>query len=78
MLTKRHNRQTQDVPAPAVIPQPILERFRLMEGLLLEMRHEQDILVRRLVTTQAQLDALIGLSPSTAHLNGLFKLRQRQ
>jgi hypothetical protein len=77
MLTKPYNRQAEDFQVPAVVPKPITARFRRMEDLLLEMRHEQDVLLKRLSATQVQVDALLELWPITAHPNGLLKLRQR-
>jgi hypothetical protein len=77
MLTKPNNRQAQDFQVPAVVPKPIIARFRRMEDLLLEMRHEQDVLLKRLCATQSQVDALLERWSSTAHPNGLLKLKQR-
>lgn len=60
----------------AIIPPSVEKRLTRIEDLLLEMRHEQDVILKRLAKAQAQLDALTGKSPSVAHLADLFKLKQ--
>jgi hypothetical protein len=76
MRNRNEARQSSDFPAPAVAQRPANERLARIEDLLLEMRHEQDVLLKKLAKTQAQLDALTGRPPSVAHLTNLFKLRQ--
>ena len=75
MATKT-NGKTHDFPKGAAVPRPVDDRLSRIEDLLLEMRHEQDVMLKRLAKTQAQLDALVGKPPSVAHLTDLFKLRQ--
>jgi len=76
MATKPNNGKAHDFSKVAVIPRPVDDRLSRIEDLLLEMRHEQDVMLKRLAKTQAQLDALVGKPPSVAHLTDLFKLRQ--
>ena len=76
MLTKHNGSHTRDFPVARSIPRPVDERLGRIEDLLLEMRHEQDVMLKRLAKAQAQLDALTGKSPSVAHLAELFKLKQ--
>ena len=76
MPTKHNDPQTRDFPVVRSIPRPVNERLARIEDLLLEMRHEQDVMLKRLAKAQAQLDALTGQSPSVAHLADLFKLKQ--
>jgi hypothetical protein len=76
MPTKNYNRQTQKSPVVAVLLRPVKVRLSRIENLLLEVRHEQDVVLKRLTKAQAQLDALTGTLPSVAHLANLFKLRQ--
>jgi len=70
------NGKDRDFSKIAVIPRLVDDRLARIEDLLLEMRHEQDIMLKRLAKTQAQLDALSGKPPDVAHLTDLFKLRQ--
>jgi hypothetical protein len=76
MPTKHSGSQTRDFPVIRSIPRPVDERLGRIEDLLVEMRHEQDVMLKRLAKAQAQLDALTGKSPSVAHLADLFKLKQ--
>ena len=50
----------------AVIPPSVDKRLARIEGLLLEMRHEQDVLLKRLTKAQAQIDTLATKSPRLA------------
>jgi len=76
MRNRNEARQSSDFPAPPLAQRPANERLARIEDLLLEMRHEQDVLLKKLTKTQAQLDALTGRPPSVTHLTNLFKLRQ--
>jgi len=76
MRNRNEARQTSDFPSPAVVQRPANERLSRIEDLLLEMRHEQDVLLKKMAKTQAQLDVLTGKPPSVSHLTNLFKLRQ--
>ena len=50
----------------AVIPPAVDKRLARIEGLLLEMRHEQDLILKTLAKTQAQIDTLATKSPRLA------------
>jgi hypothetical protein len=76
MATKSNNGKAHDFSKVAAMPRPLDDRLSRIEDLLVEMRHEQDVMLKRLAKTQAQLDALVGKPPSVAHLTDLFKLRQ--
>jgi hypothetical protein len=76
MRSRNQAPQTSDFPAPAAVRRPANERLSRIEDLLVEVRHEQDVLLKRLAKTQAQLDALTGKPPNVTHLSNLFKLRQ--
>jgi hypothetical protein len=56
-------------PAVAAVVRPVEKRLSRIEDLLHEMRHEQDIQLKRIAAIQLQLDALSGKvrdkSPST-------------
>jgi len=60
----------------AVIPPAVDKRLARVEGLLLEMRHEQDVLLKRLTKAQAQIDTLATKSPRLAP-TGFVELRQQ-
>src|ERR1700682_2658352 len=45
-------------PIVAAVVQPVARRLSRMEALLIEMRHEQDVQLKRATALQAQLDAL--------------------
>ena len=47
-------------PLVAAVVRPMGKRLSRIEDLLHEMRHEQDIQLKRIVTIQSQLDALSG------------------
>jgi hypothetical protein len=47
----------------AAVVQPVAKRLSRMEALLLEMRYEQDVQLKRVTAIQAQLDTL------TEHVN---------
>ena len=76
MPTKHNGSQARDFPVVRSMPLPLDVRLGRIEDLLLEMRHEQDVILKRLAKAQAQLDALTEKSPSVAHLADLFKLKQ--
>jgi hypothetical protein len=45
-------------PVVAAVVQPVAKRLLRMEALLLEMRHEQDVQLRRVTALQVQLETL--------------------
>jgi hypothetical protein len=45
----------------AAVVQPVTKRLSRMEALLIEMRYEQDVQLRRAAVLQAQLDTLTEL-----------------
>jgi hypothetical protein len=45
-------------PIVTAVVQPVARRLSRIEALLIEMRHEQDVKLRRIAALQAQLDAL--------------------
>ena len=58
-----HNSRRRSVrPIVAAVVQPVAKRLSRMEALLIEMRHEQDIQLRRSAALQDQLDTLTGSS----------------
>jgi Cu/Ag efflux pump CusA len=58
--------QGKQVPVRIVLPRTIEQRLKRMEDLLIEMRHEQDVVLKRLAKTQAQLSALVEKSQRAA------------
>jgi len=50
--------QGTDVAVRVVLPRTVEQRLKRMEDLLIEMRHEQDVVLKRLAKAQAQLSAL--------------------
>ena len=65
MPTKHNGSQTRDFPVIRSIPRPVDERLGRMEDLLLEMRHEQDVMLKRLAKAQAQLERIFDLYYTT-------------
>ena len=57
MPTRRTNRRRKVHPIVAVV-QPVARRLSRMEGLLIEMRHEQDVKLKRIIALQVQLETL--------------------
>ena len=54
-----HNTRRRSVqPIVAAVVQPVAKRLSRMEALLMEMRYEQDVQLRRAAALQAQLEAL--------------------
>jgi hypothetical protein len=45
-------------PIVVAVVQPVARRLSRMEALLIEMRNEQDVQLRRITSLQAQLDRL--------------------
>ncbi len=45
-------------PIVAAVVQPVAKRLSRIEDLLIEMRHEQDVQLKRIAVVQDQLDAL--------------------
>jgi hypothetical protein len=60
----------------AVIQPSIDKRLARIEGLLIELRHEQDVMLKRLGKAQAQIDAFATKSPRRAP-TGFVQLRQQ-
>ena len=76
MPTKHNGSQTRDFPVVRSMPLPLDVRLGRIEDLLLEMRHEQDVLLKRLTKAQAQIDTLATKSPRLAP-TGFVELRQQ-
>ena len=45
-------------PIVAAVVQPVAKRLARMEALLIEMRHEQDVQLKRMTGLQVRLDAV--------------------
>jgi hypothetical protein len=52
------HRRRKVPPIVAVVLQPVAKRLSRMEALLFEMRHEQDVQLKRVTSLQAQLETL--------------------
>jgi hypothetical protein len=52
------DRRRKVPPIVAVVLQPVAKRLSRMEALLFEMRHEQDVQLKRVSSLQAQLETL--------------------
>jgi hypothetical protein len=57
MPTRDTNRRRRIPPIVAVV-QPVARRLSRMEALLIEMRHEQDVKLKRIIALQVQLETL--------------------
>ena len=52
------DRRRRVPPIVAAVVQPVAKRLARMEALLLEMRHEQDVQLKRVAVLHEQIDAL--------------------
>jgi hypothetical protein len=63
-----HNTRRRSVqPIVAAVVQPVAKRLSRMEALLIEMRYEQDVQLRRVAALQKQLDTLTELVAQRAN-----------
>jgi hypothetical protein len=66
-----HNTRRRSVrPVVAAVVQPVAKRLSRMEALLIEMRYEQDVQLRRTAALQNQLDTLTELVSQRANHRG--------
>jgi hypothetical protein len=52
------SRRRKAAPVVAAVVRPVVTRLSRIEDLLHEMRHEQDVQLKRIAAIQLQLDAL--------------------
>jgi hypothetical protein len=69
-MAKENAPRRPRVPAVVAVVQPVARRLAAMEALLIEMRHEQDVKLKRLRAIEQQLDEL------TEHVRALANGRQ--
>jgi hypothetical protein len=70
-----HNSRRRSVrPIVAAVVQPVAKRLSRMEALLIEMRYEQDIQLRRSAALQDQLDTLTELVAQRLNRRGAPKV----
>ena len=67
-MSKKAPRRGTILPILAAVVQPVEDRLGRIEDLLIEMRHEQDVQLKRMGKLQQQLDALRP-KPRTAKSN---------
>jgi hypothetical protein len=67
-------------PLVAAVVRPVSTRLARMEALLIEMRHEQDVKLKKINRLQDQVDLLTeALRPRLARaVSGLFAARSKQ
>jgi hypothetical protein len=58
MPSAKTHRRRKIQPIVAAVVQPVARRLARMEALLIEMRHEQDVHLKRSGALQSQLDTL--------------------
>jgi hypothetical protein len=58
MSKAKTDRRRRVPPIVVAVVQPVARRLSRIEALLIEMRHEQDVQLRRITLLQAQLDSL--------------------
>jgi predicted nucleic acid-binding Zn-ribbon protein len=58
MPTQKSDRRRRVPPVVAAVVQPVAKRLARMEALLKEMRHEQDVKLKRITAVQRQLEIL--------------------
>jgi hypothetical protein len=57
-MPKATTRRRKVQPIVAAVVQPVARRLARMEALLLEIRHEQDVKLKRIKTLEERVDAL--------------------
>jgi hypothetical protein len=57
-VSTRNTRRRSVQPVVAAVVQPVAKRLSRIEALLIEMRYEQDVQLRRVAALQTQLDTL--------------------
>jgi hypothetical protein len=57
-MPKATTRRRKVLPIVAAVVQPVARRLARIEALLLEMRHEQDVQLKRITALTERLDAL--------------------
>jgi hypothetical protein len=58
MPRENTDRRRRVQPIVSAVVQPVTRRLSRMEALLIEMRYEQDVQLKRVTALQAQLDTL--------------------
>jgi hypothetical protein len=58
MPSAKTDRRRRVPPLVAAVVQPVAKRLSRMEALLIEMRHEQDVQLKRSIALEEQLDTL--------------------
>ena len=66
-MEKQNTLRRRKVPAVGAAVQPVAKRLTRMEALLIEMRHEQDVKLKRIRALELQLTELIGHVKATAN-----------
>jgi hypothetical protein len=61
------------LPLVAAVVQPVAKRLSRIEALLVEMRHEQDVKLKRIAAIQLQLDALTDRRGRGARRSGAIR-----
>ena len=76
----KKNGRVKVPPVVAAVVRPVSNRLSRMEDLLIEMRHEQDVKLKKINRLQDQVDLLTeALKPRLARgLNGLIAARSKQ
>jgi hypothetical protein len=57
-MPKDNGPRRRRIPLVAAVVQPVAKRLARMEALLIEMRHEQDVKLKRIISLQDQIDKL--------------------
>ena len=57
-MSKGNTDRRRRAPMVVAVLNPLARRLSRMEALLIEMRHEQDVQLRRVTSLQSQLDIL--------------------
>ena len=74
-MTQRTGRRRAVTPIVNAVVQPVTKRLARIEDLLLEMRNEQDVKLKRLDRIQKRLDDLTEtVSAARSHIDRLGKL----
>jgi hypothetical protein len=58
MMAKENTPRHRKVPAVVAVVRPVARRLERMEALLIEMRHEQDVKLKRIGALERQIGEL--------------------
>ena len=78
MARKSADRSRRVPPIVAAVVQPVAKRLSRMEALLIEMRYEQDVQLKRVAALHAQFDTVIEhVKTNSANIRRMSQRRKK-